>query len=226
MNKTDVKFKEVRVLVGKDLGVEIEKFLREDIELIGMQIFREDNEKVAYMTYIDRADISKKYEDSGRVFEPYMYANYHHVIEISVPKTKDLAEKVNEVFANNADMERLNEYYLLGNNTRNAIILYASRSQVEKNEEDARIAQQKLAEEMAGLKADQLAESGIKDPDLNTDDSILDNYVEKIEEKTIPEPTSENSVEAAKILVTEDAQEKDTTSKNKSTITKNKRRGR
>lgn len=176
MNKTDVKFKEIRVLIGKDLGQEIDNFLREDIELIGLQIVREDNEKVAYITYVDRETIAKKYEESGRKFEEYMYANYNHAIEISVQKTGNLAEKMNEVFAENSDMEKMNEYYFLGANTRNVIILYASRSQVEANEEAARLAQQKLAEETAGVSADKLAQEGIKEPDLQEGLDVIEKY--------------------------------------------------
>ena len=57
MNKTDAKFKEIKVLIGKDLGVEVEKFLRENVEIIGMQVYREDNEKVAYISYVDREEL-------------------------------------------------------------------------------------------------------------------------------------------------------------------------
>ena len=203
MNKTDVKFKEIRTLIGKNLGAEVENFLREDIELIGMQVHREEDEKVAYITYVDRGEISKKYEESGRKFEEYMYANYYHAIEISVPKTRNLAEKIGEEFANNPDMEKMNEFYFLGNNTRNALILYASRSEVEANEEAARVAQQKMAEEMAGVKADELAESGIKDPDLNSDETVLDEYASKIEEEKQPETTDENVVTVETVDETE-----------------------
>lgn len=203
MNKTDVKFKEIRTLIGKNLGAEVENFLREDIELIGMQVHREEDEKVAYITYVDRGEISKKYEESGRKFEEYMYANYYHAIEISVPKTRNLAEKIGEEFANNPDMEKMNEFYFLGNNTRNALILYASRSEVEANEEAARVAQQKMAEEMAGVKADELAESGIKDPDLNSNETVLDEYASKIEKEKQPEITDENVVTVETVDETE-----------------------
>lgn len=203
MNKTDAKFKEIKVLIGKDLGVEVEKFLRENVEIIGMQVYREDNEKVAYISYVDREEISKKYEESGRKFEDYMHANYYHAIEISVPKTKNLAEKIEETFKDNPDMEKMNEFYFLGNNTRNVLILYASRSEVEANEEAARVAQQKMAEEMAGVKADELAESGIKDPDLNSDETVLDKYASKIEKEKQPEITDENVVTVETIDKTE-----------------------
>ena len=203
MNKTDVKFKEIRTLDGQNLGDEVESFLREDIELIGMQVYREDNEKVAYITYVNRKDVSKKYEESGRKFEEYMYANYYHAIEVSVPRTKNLAEKIEEEFTNNPDMEKMNEFYFLGNNTRNALILYASRSEVEANEEAARIAQQKMAEEMAGVKADELAENGIKDPDINRDETDLDEYASKIEEEKQPEITDENVVTVETVDETE-----------------------
>ena len=56
---------------------------------------------------------------------------------------------------------------------------------------------------MAGVKADELAESGIKDPDLNSDETILDEYASKIEKEKQPEVTDENVVTVETIDETE-----------------------
>ena len=220
MNKTDVKFKEIRVLIGKDLGQEIDNFLREDIELVGLQVVREVNEKVAYITYVDRATIAKKYEETGRKFEEYMYGNYNHAIEISVQKTGNLAEKMNEVFAENSDMEKMNEYYFLGANTRNVIILYASRSEVEANEEAARLAQQKLAEKLAGVKADELAENGVKEPSFdNQSIEVVEKYSTMNKEEETQENEEPDILETADIPESSESSEINTEAENVVTTT-------
>lgn len=65
-----------------------------------------------------------------------MKKDYYHAIEVSVPITKDLATKINETKNNNQDIETVATYYYNGVNTKNALILYASRSEFEAHEEE------------------------------------------------------------------------------------------
>lgn len=177
MNKTDVKYKAIEVSVNKDLGKEVNDFLRGEVELIGIQVSRENDKKVAMVKYVDREEVKAKYVAQGTEFKEFMYGNYYHTVEVSVPQTKNLADKMNEVLANDADIEVMSEFYFQGNGTKNAIILYASRSEVEKNEADAQAFRQAEIE----AQAQALAESAVKEPDMTETENVLDKYTQSEE---------------------------------------------
>lgn len=191
MNKTDVVYKSIEVSVNKDLGKEVDEFLRGEVELVGIQISREGDKKVAMIKYVDRNSVKEKYAAGGAEFKEYMYGNYYHTIEVSVPQTKNLAEKMNEVLANDADIEVMSEFYFSGNGTKNVIILYASRSQVEKNEATAQEARQAEIEE----RAQALAQSAVKEPDMEQTESVLEKYNIETEAKIEDETTIKTVVE-------------------------------
>jgi len=215
MNKTDVKYAVVETLLNKDLGKEVDNFLRGDVELIGMQISRENDKKVAMIKYVDREEVIQRYINNGTEFKPFMYGNYYHTIEISVPQTKNLAAKMNEVLAENNDIEVMSEFYFQGNGTKNVIILYASRSEYEKNEADAQAAHQAEIE----ARAQALAQSAVKEPDMTAAEDVLEKYTDTaeiedqpmmslVEEAEAPVEVAETSIEDNTVTI-EDAKKKE-----------------
>lgn len=215
MNKTDVKYAVVETLLNKDLGKEVDNFLRGDVELIGMQISRENDKKVAMIKYVDREEVIQRYINNGTEFKPFMYGNYYHTIEISVPQTKNLAAKMNEVLAENNDIEVMSEFYFQGNGTKNVIILYASRSEYEKNEADAQAAHQAEIE----ARAQALAQSAVKEPDMTAAEDVLEKYTDTaeiedqpmmslVEEAEAPVEVAETVIEDNTITI-EDAKKKE-----------------
>lgn len=200
MNKTDVKYAVVETLLNKDLGKEVDNFLRGDVELIGMQISRENDKKVAMIKYVDREEVIQRYINNGTEFKPFMYGNYYHTIEISVPQTKNLAAKMNEVLAENNDIEVMSEFYFQGNGTKNVIILYASRSEYEKNEADAQAAHQAEIE----ARAQALAQSAVKEPDMTAAEDVLEKYTDTAEIEDQPMMSLVEETEAP-VEVTETA---------------------
>ena len=215
MNKTDVKYAVVETLLNKDLGKEVDNFLRGDVELIGMQISRENDKKVAMIKYVDREEVIQRYINNGTEFKPFMYGNYYHTIEISVPQTKNLAAKMNEVLAENNDIEVMSEFYFQGNGTKNVIILYASRSEYEKNEADAQAAHQAEIE----ARAQALAQSAVKEPDMTAAEDVLEKYTDTaeiedqpmmslVEETEAPVEVAETAIEDNTVTI-EDAKKKE-----------------
>lgn len=181
MNKSNLKCASVQTFINGDLGKEVNNFLRGEVEVVGMQVIVSGDKKIAYIDYEDRDDVIKRCEDNGLKFEDYMKKDYYHAIEVSVPITKDLAEKINEVKANNQDIESVATYYFNAVNTKNALILYVSRSEFEAHEEE----QRKSNEAKAQARAEELAQTAVKEPDMTGCESVLDKYssqVENIEE--------------------------------------------
>lgn len=177
MNKINLKRAEIECLMGGDLGKAIEDFARGEVEIAGMQVVQMADKKIAYIDYEDRADVKARVEASGIEFENYMKRDYYHAIEISVPITKNLAEKINALMNENTDIETVATYYFNGINTKNAIIFYASRNEFEKHEEEQKISN----EAKAKARAEELAKQAVKDPDvesLNEVDNILDKYAD------------------------------------------------
>lgn len=196
MNKSNLKCASVQTLINGDLGEKVENFLRGEVEVAGMQIIVSGDLKIAYIDYEDRSDVAKRCEDNGLEFENYMKKDYYHAIEVSVPITKDLATKINETKNNNQDIETVATYYYNGVNTKNALILYASRSEFEAHEEE----QKKSNEAKAQARAEELAKTAVKEPDMAASESVLDKYASKTEDK-------EDSAEATKKV--EEATKKD-----------------
>lgn len=209
MNKTDVKYAVVETLLNKDLGKEVDNFLRGDVELIGMQISRENDKKVAMIKYVDREEVIQRYINNGTEFKPFMYGNYYHTIEVSVPQTKNLAAKMNEVLAENKDIEVMSEFYFQGNGTKNVVILYASRSEYEKNEADAQAAHQAEIE----ARAQALAQSAVKEPDMTEAENVLEKYNDTAEIEDQPMMSlaeeSESATESNNVVEMEDAKKKE-----------------
>lgn len=175
MNKTNLKCASVQTFVNGDLGKELENFLRGEVEITGIQVVVSGDQKIAYVDYEDRDYIAKKCEENGIEFENYMKKDYYHAIEVSVPVTKDLAEKINEVKSSNDDIETVATYYYNATNTKNALILYASRKEFEQHEEEQKASQ----EAKAKARAEELAKTAVKNPDaeaLNKVDDILEKY--------------------------------------------------
>lgn len=183
MNKSNLKCTSVQTFINGDLGKEVDNFLRGEVEAIGMQVIVSGDKKIAYIDYEDRNDVIKRCEDNGLKFEDYMKKDYYHAIEVSVPITKDLAEKINEVKANNQDIESVATYYFNAVNTKNALILYVSRSEFEAHEEE----QRKSNEAKAQARAEELAQTAVKEPDMAGCESVLDKYSSQVEnmEKTV-----------------------------------------
>lgn len=189
MNKSNLKCASVQTFINGDLGKEVDNFLRGEVEITGMQIIVSGDKKIAYIDYEDRSDVAKRCEDNGLEFEDYMKKDYYHAVEISVPVTKDLAIKINETKSNNQDIETVATYYYNGVNTKNALILYASRSEFEVHEEE----QKKSNEAKAKARAEELAKIAIKEPDVTANESILDKYVSKTEGKEEGTETTETT---------------------------------
>ena len=187
MNKSNLKCASVQTFINGDLGKEVDNFLRGEVEITGMQIIVSGDQKIAYIDYEDRSDVAKRCEDNGLEFEDYMKKDYYHAVEVSVPVTKDLATKINETKSNNQDIETVATYYYNGVNTKNALILYASRSEFEVHEEE----QKKSNEAKAKARAEELAKIAVKEPDVTANESILDKYVSKTEGKEEDTETTE-----------------------------------
>lgn len=170
MNRTNLKCASVQTFINGDLGQELEKFLRGEVEIAGMQIIISGNQKIAYIDYEDRDYVAKKCQDNGIEFEDYMKKDYYHAIEVSVPFTKDLAEKINEVKSSNDDIETVATYYYNATNTKNALILYASRKEFEKHEEEQKASQ----EAKAKARAEELAKTTVQNPDMESLDKVDD----------------------------------------------------
>lgn len=191
MNKSNLKCASVQTFINGDLGKEVDNFLRGEVEITGMQIIVSGDQKIAYIDYEDRNDVAKRCEDNGLEFEDYMKKDYYHAVEVSVPVTKDLATKINETKSNNQDIETVATYYYNGVNTKNALILYASRSEFEVHEEE----QKKSNEAKVKARAEELAKTAVKEPDVTASESVLDKYVSKAEGK-------EESTETAEVTET------------------------
>lgn len=187
MNKSNLKCASVQTFINGDLGKEVDNFLRGEVEITGMQIIVSGDQKIAYIDYEDRSDVAKRCEDNGLEFEDYMKKDYYHAVEVSVPVTKNLATKINETKSNNQDIETVVTYYYNGVNTKNALILYASRSEFEVHEEE----QKKSNEAKVKARAEELAKIAVKEPDVTANESILDKYVSKTEGKEEDTETTE-----------------------------------
>ena len=196
MNKSNLKCISIQTFINGDLGKEINNFLRQEVEVVGMQVIVSGDKKIAYIDYEDRNDVAKRCEDNGLQFENYMKKDYYHTIEVSVPMTKDLAEKINKVKNENQDIETIATYYYNAVNTKNALILYASRSEFEAHEEEQRLSN----EAKAKAKAEELAKKAVKEPDLEENEKVLDKYSSQIGENENEEGQKEvkSSVEKEK----------------------------
>lgn len=197
MNKSNLKCASVQTFINGDLGKEVNDFLRGEVEVVGMQVIVSGDKKIAYIDYEDRNDVAKRCEDNGLEFEDYMKKDYYHAIEVVVPVSKDLAEKINEIKNENQDIETIATYYYNAVNTKNALILYASRSEFEAHEEE----QKKSNEAKAKARAEELAKIALKEPDVTANESVLDKYTSKAEgvetteaaEPTVEETTKKNN---------------------------------
>lgn len=189
MNKSNLKCISIQTFINGDLGKEVDKFLRGEVEVAGMQVIVTGDKKIAYIDYEDRSDVAKRCEENGLEFESYMKKDYYHAIEVLVPASKDLAEKINEVKKNNQDIETIATYYYNAVNTKNALILYASRSEFEAHEEE----QKQSNEAKAKARAEELAKTAVKEPDMTQCESVLDKYSSKVDNT---EQTNENVKEA------------------------------
>lgn len=176
MNKSNLKCKAIQTLMNGDLGKEVNSFLRGEVEIATLQIIVSGDKKIAYIDYEDRSEVAKRVEESGIEFEDYMKKDFYHAVEVSVPMSKDLAEKINEVKAENPDMETITTNYYNGVNTKNALIIYASRSEFEKHEEE----QKASNEAKAKARAEELAKMAVKEPeDMDNINNVLDKYAKE-----------------------------------------------
>lgn len=209
MNKSNLKCASVQTFINGDLGKEVDNFLRGEVEAVGMQVIVSGDKKIAYIDYEDRKDVVKRCEDSGLQFEDYMKKDYYHTIEVSVPITKDLAEKINEVKDNNQDIETIATYYYNAVNTKNALILYASRSEFEAHEEE----QRKSNEAKAKARAEELAQTAVKEPDMTECESVLEKYSNPIAEETNNEQDDAEKAEDKKQKAVEKTKQNKTNKK-------------
>lgn len=194
MNKSNLKCISVQTFINGDLGKEVNNFLRGEVEVAGMQVIVSGDKKIAYIDYEDRNDVAKRCEDNGLEFESYMKKDYYHAIEVVVPASKDLAEKINEVKNENQDIETIATYYYNAVNTKNALILYASRSEFEAHEEEQRLSN----EAKAKAKAEELAQTAVKEPDMKECESVLDKYSSQVEDSENKQEEKETNVKQEK----------------------------
>lgn len=194
MNKSNLKCISVQTFINGDLGKEVNNFLRGEVEVAGMQVIVSGDKKIAYIDYEDRNDVAKRCEDNGLEFESYMKKDYYHAIEVVVPTSKDLAEKINEVKNENQDIETIATYYYNAVNTKNALILYASRSEFEAHEEEQRLSN----EAKAKARAEELAQTAVKEPDMTECESVLDKYSSQVENSENKQEEKETNVKQEK----------------------------
>ena len=194
MNKSNLKCISVQTFINGDLGKEVNNFLRGEVEVAGMQVIVSGDKKIAYIDYEDRNDVAKRCEDNGLEFESYMKKDYYHTIEVVVPASKDLAEKINEVKNENQDIETIATYYYNAVNTKNALILYASRSEFEAHEEEQRLSN----EAKAKARAEELAQTAVKEPDMTECESVLDKYSSQVESSENKQKEKETNVKQEK----------------------------
>lgn len=194
MNKSNLKCISVQTFINGDLGKEVNNFLRGEVEVAGMQVIVSGDKKIAYIDYEDRNDVAKRCEDNGLEFESYMKKDYYHAIEVVVPASKDLAEKINEVKNENQDIETIATYYYNAVNTKNALILYASRSEFEAHEEEQRLSN----EAKAKARAEELAQTAVKEPDMTECESVLDKYSSQVENSENKQEEKETNVKQEK----------------------------
>lgn len=194
MNKSNLKCISVQTFINGDLGKEVNNFLRGEVEVAGMQVIVSGDKKIAYIDYEDRNDVAKRCEDNGLEFESYMKKDYYHAIEVVVPASKDLAEKINEVKNENQDIETIATYYYNAVNTKNALILYASRSEFEAHEEEQRLSN----EAKAKARAEELAQTAVKEPDMKECESVLDKYSSQVENSENKQEEKETNVKQEK----------------------------
>lgn len=194
MNKSNLKCISVQTFINGDLGKEVNDFLRGEVEVAGMQVIVSGDKKIAYIDYEDRNDVAKRCEDNGLEFESYMKKDYYHAIEVVVPASKDLAEKINEVKNENQDIETIATYYYNAVNTKNALILYASRSEFEAHEEEQRLSN----EAKAKARAEELAQTAVKEPDMTECESVLDKYSSQVENSENKQEEKETNVKQEK----------------------------
>ena len=194
MNKSNLKCISVQTFINGDLGKEVNNFLRGEVEVAGMQVIVSGDKKIAYIDYEDRNDVAKRCEDNGLEFESYMKKDYYHAIEVVVPASKDLAEKINEVKNENQDIETIATYYYNAVNTKNALILYASRSEFEAHEEEQRLSN----EAKAKARAEELAQTAVKEPDMKECESVLDKYSSQVEDSENKQEEKETNVKQEK----------------------------
>lgn len=204
MNKSNLKCMSVQTFINGDLGKEVNDFLRGEVEVVGMQVIVSGDKKIAYIDYEDRNDVAKRCEDNGLQFENYMKKDYYHAIEVVVPVSKDLAEKINEVKNENQDIETIATYYYNAVNTKNALILYASRSEFEAHEEEQRLSN----EAKAKAKAEELAKKAVKEPDLEESEKVLDKYSSQIGESKNEENENEEGQKEVKSSVEKETKAK------------------
>lgn len=194
MNKSNLKCISVQTFINGDLGKEVNNFLRGEVEVAGMQVIVSGDKKIAYIDYEDRNDVAKRCEDNGLEFESYMKKDYYHAIEVVVPASKDLAEKINEIKNENQDIETIATYYYNAVNTKNALILYASRSEFEAHEEEQRLSN----EAKAKARAEELAQTAVKEPDMTECESVLDKYSSQVENSENKQEEKETNVKQEK----------------------------
>ena len=194
MNKSNLKCISVQTFINGDLGKEVNNFLRGEVEVAGMQVIVSGDKKIAYIDYEDRNDVAKRCEDNGLEFESYMKKDYYHAIEVVVPASKDLAEKINEIKNENQDIETIATYYYNAVNTKNALILYASRSEFEAHEEEQRLSN----EAKAKARAEELAQTAVKEPDMKECESVLDKYSSQVENSENKQEEKETNVKQEK----------------------------
>lgn len=194
MNKSNLKCISVQTFINGDLGKEVNNFLRGEVEVAGMQVIVSGDKKIAYIDCEDRNDVAKRCEDNGLEFESYMKKDYYHAIEVVVPASKDLAEKINEVKNENQDIETIATYYYNAVNTKNALILYASRSEFEAHEEEQRLSN----EAKAKARAEELAQTAVKEPDMTECESVLDKYSSQVENSENKQEEKETNVKQEK----------------------------
>lgn len=194
MNKSNLKCISIQTFINGDLGKEVNNFLRGEVEVAGMQVIVSGDKKIAYIDYEDRNDVAKRCEDNGLEFESYMKKDYYHAIEVVVPASKDLAEKINEVKNENQDIETIATYYYNAVNTKNALILYASRSEFEAHEEEQRLSN----EAKAKARAEELAQTAVKEPDMTECESVLDKYSSQVENSENKQEEKETNVKQEK----------------------------
>lgn len=210
MNKTDFKYKEIDVSIGADLGKAVDEFLREDIEVIGIQARIVVDRKVAVIKYVPRDEVRKKYEENGTEFKEYNYANYLHTVEVSVSVAQDLSKAMNDLLESNKDIEAMTEIYYDGNNLKNVIILYTSRSEYEHNE----AIKKAEMEEQIQKRAEEMAKQSIKQPEnIELQNDVLDKYA-TVSATTKEVKQNETAIEVAKA----------TTAKKVTTTTKTKKK--
>lgn len=168
--------------VAETIDTIVEEYLRNnevDPAAIQVVIDAGTGTKTATLTYGSRDAIRKAYENQGRTYSDADAVTYCHVKDIILPFGKDLDEEVNNFLSDdNVSALSISRYFTLAN--QGAFILYINleeqKAKLKEKEEEVK----KVQEEMA----QKLAQSAVKDTDLNTNDAI-EKYAEMSEQSEV-----------------------------------------